>query len=258
METERFVETDLTCASAGRERRAGTRRERFANRAAVAVIWAAAQFLVLTAIAMLLYPGGNDQDTAAPGYSFTLNFFSDLGATRAYSHQASAAANGLFIYSLVFVGITLAAFGLAAREIRGEAGKGRVAAALAAAAAIISGLAFIGIAATPWNLAPAAHLDFVQAAFGFLLLFNLCLTALEIRARWNRRLIAANVVYAVLLAAYVWLLFWGPTIETRHGLITQVVAQKAIVYASILNLGWQAIGFRRARRSAGRVVDSAG
>jgi hypothetical protein len=80
----------------------------------------------------------------------------------------------------------------------------------------------------------------------------LCLGFLEVRAGWPRRLIVANFVYAVLLAAYVYLLFWGPATDYERGLVIQVVAQKVIVYSSIINLGWQALGFRRAlRRESG-------
>jgi hypothetical protein len=119
-------------------------------------------------------------------------------------------------------------------------------------AATMSGLAFVGIAATPWDLALVAHIVCVDAAFGFLLVFVLCLAVLEAAAGWARRLILANLIYGVLLAAYVALLFLGPRTGTDGGLIVQVVAQKAIVYASILNLGWQAVGYLQHCRHAAR------
>jgi hypothetical protein len=40
-------------------------------------------------------------------------------------------------------------------------------------------------------------------------------------------------------------LFAGPGLGTRSGLEFQVIAQKVIVYSSILNLAVQAIGIRR-------------
>ena len=54
--------------------------------------------------------------------------------------------------------------------------------------------------------------------------------------------------YAVLLAAYVHLLFWEPSTATSRGLCIMVAAQRIIVYSSIVNLGWQAYGFRRRLR----------
>ena len=54
----------------------------------------------------------------------------------------------------------------------------------------------------------------------------------------------SNWVYVVLLVSYVWILFYGPSLHTLEGLQFQVVAQKIIVYASILNLAVQAYGIR--------------
>ncbi len=54
-----------------------------------------------------------------------------------------------------------------------------------------------------------------------------------------------NVVYLFVLAAYLVILFGGPTLETQGGLELQVAAQKIIVYTSIVNLGLQALGVRR-------------
>jgi hypothetical protein len=245
----------------------------FDDWAATALLAAAAQFIVLTVVAMLVYEGGSKFDPSAGGYAFFRNFFSDLGMTEAYGDHANAFAMTLFTYALTCVGVTLAAFGVAVRHLKdapvkesgrdvapergsaGERGGGpargaRAAAALAALAAVVSGVSYVGIAFTPHDVAAAAHEQFVNAAFGFLLVFVLCLGYLEIRAGWLRRLIVTNFVYAGLLAAYVYLLFWGPSTEYERGLVIQVVAQKVIVYSSIVNLGWQALGFRRALRAA--------
>jgi hypothetical protein len=232
----------------------------FADRAATALLAAATQFVVLTVVAMLIYPGGSAFDRDAGGYAFFHNFFSDLGMTETYVGAGNAAAMLLFTYALVCVGVALVAFGFAVTRLKvatrgpgGDPARGAPAAVVVAAvAATISGVSYVGIALTPHDLAGAAHNQFVNFAFGFLLVFVLCLGFLEVRAGWPRRLIVANFVYAVLLAAYVYLLFWGPATDYERGLVIQVVAQKVIVYSSIINLGWQALGFRRAlRRESG-------
>jgi len=231
-------------------------RDRFANGAAAALLAAAAQFVVLTVLAMLIYTGGSAFDPAAGGYAFFHNFFSDLGMSETYAGGANVTAMLLFIYALVCVGLALVAFGFAVRRLKdattgpdgGPARGAPAAAVLAALAATVSGASYVGIALTPHNVVGDAHTQFVNFAFGFLLVFVLCLGYLEIRARWPRRLIVANFLYAVLLAAYVYLLLWGPSTDYERGLVIQVVAQKIIVYTSILNLGWQALGFRRTLR----------
>lgn len=231
-------------------------RRRFADRAATALLAAAAQFVVLTVVAMLVYPGGSAFDRDADGYAFFHNFFSDLGMTETYVGARNATAMLLFTYALVCVGVALVAFGFAVTRLKdatrgpgGDPARGAPAAGVVAAiAATISGVSYVGIALTPHNIAGTAHNQFVNFAFGFLLVFVLCLGYLEVRARWPRRLLVANVLYAGLLAVYVYLLFWGPSTEYERGLEIQVVAQKVIVYSSIVNLGWQALGFRRALR----------
>ena len=42
-------------------------------------------FIVLNIISMILYPGGNLHELEQIGYSFTRNFFSDLGLTVSHS-----------------------------------------------------------------------------------------------------------------------------------------------------------------------------
>jgi hypothetical membrane protein len=233
------------------------RRDRFAAGAAGALLLAAAQFVVLTVVGMLVYAGGSTFDRDADSYAFAHNFFSDLGMTETFDGVSNTTGMVLFAYALVCVGVALVAFGFAVRRLadatRGEGGgpaRGAPAAAVVAAvAATVSGISYVGIACTPHDVAAAAHTQFVNAAFGFLLVFVLCLGYLEVRAGWPRRLMLANFVYAALLAIYVYLLFWGPSTDDERGLVIQVVAQKVIVYGSILNLGWQALGFRRALRS---------
>jgi hypothetical protein len=69
-----------------------------------------------------------------------------------------------------------------------------------------------------------AHNGFVRAAFGFLLVYDLCLLLTQLRNRWP-------AAYLLLLVAYVAILFFGPRLDTKSGLEFQVGAQKIIVYA---------------------------
>jgi hypothetical protein len=110
---------------------------------------------------------------------------------------------------------------------------------------VIAGLGCIGVAATPWNHVLDAHNLFVRIAFGFLLAYVLCFTAIQVRNGWPRAFIALNVGYLAALAAYVAILFFGPKTGTKSGLEFQVAAQNVIVYASILNLALQALAIRR-------------
>jgi hypothetical protein len=222
--------------------------EKKARRAVARSDWliiAAILFILLTTIAMILYPGSNNWTNQATHYSFAQNFFSDLGATRTYNDAANTASNVLFILALVLVGSGIAIFSFNSLVIACVSGKMRRLARAAIPVAMISGLGFIGVAAAPWNLAYGAHVIFVQVAFGFLLIFVILFTILQFANGWSRFYEIANLVYLVLLAAYLVLLFFGPDIFTMAGLTMQAVGQKIIVYVSIVNIAMQAYGIRK-------------
>ena len=102
--------------------------EKKARRAVARSDWliiAAIIFILLTTIAMILYPGSNNWTNQATHYSFAQNFFSDLGATRTYSDAANTASNVLFILALVLVGSGIAIFSFNSLVIAGISGKMR-------------------------------------------------------------------------------------------------------------------------------------
>ena len=74
---------------------------------ALVLIYASVQFLLLTAIAMLVYPGGAVFEPNARCYLFFGNFFSDLGATITPSGLPNLASHVLFAIALGSVGLAL-------------------------------------------------------------------------------------------------------------------------------------------------------
>jgi hypothetical protein len=209
------------------------------------LIYSSIQFLVLTAIAMLVYPGGAVYELSANRYLFLRNFFSDLGATVTPSGRPNLASHILLIVALGTVGIALVLASSNWKVIVRPRQAAQAVGITSQVLEIIAGLGFIGIAATPWNLVLDAHNGFVRAAFGFLLAYDLCLLVIQIRNRWPSAYTAANGIYLLLLVAYVGILFFGPRLDTQGGLEFQVAAQKIIVYASVINLGLQAVSVRR-------------
>jgi hypothetical protein len=207
---------------------------------ALVLIYASVQFLLLTALAMLVYPGGAVYEANASRYLFFRNFFSDLGATITPSGRPNLASHILFAIALGSVGLALI-LASANWKVIARRQKSRSAGWASQAFEIVAGLGFIGIAATPWNLVLDAHNGFVRTAFAFLLAYDLCLLLIQLRNRWPAAYTAANAVYLLLLIAYVAILFFGPRLDTKSGLEFQVGAQKIIVYASVINLGLQAV-----------------
>ncbi len=215
---------------------------------AMILLYASVQFLVLTAIAMFVYPGGAVYEPDSTRYLFFRNFFSDLGATITPSKLPNLPSHILFFLALASVGLALILASSNWKVIVRRRQASRPFGLAAQTLEVIAGLGFVGIAATPWNLVLDAHNTFVRIAFGFLLLYDLFLLVVQLRNAWPPVYTSINAVYLLLLLAYVGILFAGPRVDSQSGLEFQVAAQKIIVYASVLNLGVQALSIRREAR----------
>src|SRR5579872_3769679 len=110
-------------------------------------------FVVLTAVAMLLYPGGTILDATTHGYRFFENYFSDLGLTRARSGAPNLPSMLCFIVALVSVGLAFIAFLVAFTRCCAAAPRALRLSRRAAWVGAITGVSFIGIAASPRDLA---------------------------------------------------------------------------------------------------------
>lgn len=153
----------------------------------------------------------------------------------------------MFVVALLSVGISLIVAAPVWKRVIASGDKKRYFGDAAQLFAVLSGICYAGIALTPWNLMLDTHMLFVQGAFTLLLAFVICLTAMQLRNKWPVRYIVSNAVYIAILTGYVFVLFDGPNLLTLRGLIFQVVAQKLIVYVSILNLAYQCFSLLAAR-----------
>ena len=75
-----------------------------------ATLWLVIQFIILTVIAMLIYPGGTQTDPSSEGYSFWRNFFSELGMTVTESGASNPIGAVLFFAALTGAGMALILF----------------------------------------------------------------------------------------------------------------------------------------------------
>ena len=71
---------------------------------------ACVQFVVLTTVAMLLYPGGSRADPTSRGYSFFNNFFSELGLTVTSAGTPKRASLILWVIALTVAGLGMVVF----------------------------------------------------------------------------------------------------------------------------------------------------
>jgi len=214
-----------------------------AYRRAALLRYAAIQFVVLTVIAMALYPGGTWFDPLTTHYELTHNFLSDLGATHTFSGHANYPSLAAFALAVVSVGAALIAFAWSWRELatRGKARGFGIASAVVGTA---SGVAFAGIAFAPIDRVLELHNTLVVCAFGLLLAYVAALTIVMWRNAVGR--LGVNVMYVALVAGYVGLVVAGPRLGTPHGFIVQVIGQKVIVYVSMVQVIYLTTSIRRA------------
>lgn len=209
-----------------------------------------ALFVPLSAVAMLLYPGGTIMDQASQGYHFFENYLSDLGLTHARSGAVNTPSMILFIVATVSVALALGAFfhtftGFCAGETRAH----RLSRS-AAQVGTVTAASFIGVAAAPRDLAYPEHIFFELLAFAtFMVAVALEIAALRALERsappgLPRRFLWVFIGFAVVLAAYIALLAFGPPDNTQVGERVQVTGQKVIVYAAIATVLVQALQAR--------------
>lgn len=216
--------------------------------------YSAIQFFVLVAVAMAVYAGGTSWDPQAPRYELTHNFLSDLGMTHTWSGHASYASSALFFFALASVGVSLIMFASTWREFAHARGRSTFAGRASAALGMASGLAFVGVASTPFDLALLWHNAFVLAAFGLLLGYVIALTIVMATNGASPVQNALNVAYVALVLGYVALIFFGPRLHTPDGHQIQVIGQKIIAAGSMLHI----IGMTTLlRRATGRATAAA-
>ncbi|MBM3130911.1 MAG: hypothetical protein FJ009_20070 [Chloroflexi bacterium] len=202
-------------------------------------------FVALTALAMLFYPGGTASDPTTRGYSFFMNFFSDLGRTQARNSQPNPIAAPMFFIALSGAGVVLIAFSIAFARLFTRPRLDRALAILGTLAGVLAGTCFIGIAFAPANLNSALHLQFVFGAFEAFTVATLLYFVVLVRApTYPKRFAAVFGAFALLLLLYLGLLFFGPSLKTPEGVMIQVTGQKIIVYASIVSILIQSLGAR--------------
>jgi hypothetical membrane protein len=218
------------------------------------VVASCRQFVALTVVAMLAYPGGTVADPATKGYSFFRNFFSDLGRTVTPLGEPNAPSLALFVVALTVAGLGLVLFFLTMPSLFRRPRPARTFSLVGSSFGVVSGLSFAGVAFTPANLLLPVHALFVQVAFLSFFVATLGYTAAIVLARdYPRRYLAIFGAFALLLAGYLWLLFLGPDLDSAQGLLIQATGQKIIVYAAVLSVGLQALGARRVLETAAGV-----
>lgn len=202
--------------------------------------WGAGLAVTMTLVAVSRYPGGTFLDHSSVGYSLDHNFLSDLGMTVAWGGQPNRLGALLFVVSLcvLVIGFGASLVGFVRLYSASPASRTLARAALAVGLGVC--LAFVGVAVTPEDLAMAVHVQLTFLAFRLFPGVPLLLALSSWRSDvFPRRVGVVWALFAVVLAAYVVVLGWGPQVRAPHGLVVQVTAQKIVAIAAVLVLTYQ-------------------
>jgi len=203
-------------------------------------------FMLLTAAAMVVFPGGTIQNHAEAHYLFFENPFSDLGRTRLFNGRPNAVAMTLFMTAMVAGAIGLAGFFIAFAGTMRTSRNVRVLSLGGAALGILAAACFVGVAFTPWDLHMKLHIQFVLCAFRSLLcatVFDLLATLVDGRTRY--RLGGPFLLFILILFAYIILLTAGLSGGPASNPVLQTTGQKIVVYSAILMVLAQSTQMRR-------------
>jgi len=194
-------------------------------------------FVLLTIASMFAYPGGTYTNEATAGYDFFRNFFSDLGRVRLINGDPNTASLIFFFIALTLAGSGLVLFFIAFRSFFTTDRTGYWTSMIGTIFGVASGLCFIGVAFTPYDVFLDRHVDFVFWAFRtFLIAVSVYAFVIFRQNEYPRKYGWIFVAFAVSLAAYLILLTYGPEAKTPSGLIIQATGQKIIVYVSIISV----------------------
>ena len=121
-------------------------------------------FIIINAIAIYLFPGGSLYNYELNSYSFTENFFSDLGVYETSGGHENFLSCILFNSTLAMIGFASFSY-IYVPNIFNSNRKAYIFSVIATLTLIVSGICYIGVALTPADLYFREHVWFVIFAF---------------------------------------------------------------------------------------------
>ncbi len=197
-------------------------------------------FVISFILAMIIYAGGTINDPESMGYSFTRNFFSDLGKFTTENIISAM----MFNLSLIVCGWSFAAYFFYFTKLFNQNTIIHILAKVGSFSGIIGALCFIGVGLTPHNLFLDYHIVFVNWAFRSFLLAGISLSVVLYKDnRFENRFAMGYFIFAILTFLYVLVLEFAPDPKiSDFALIFNVIAQKIIIFAFILSILYQSFG----------------
>ena len=203
--------------------------------ASLFIIFGPAQYIILTAVAMLFYAGGTMIDPLSPGYYFWGNFFSDLGRVIALSGAPNVVSFTIFTITASILSISFIPFAFVISSYFKSDKKQYLVARIGSLICLTSIIFLIASILTPWDVFDRTHLMFAN-------LFNITgvlgIVFFTIAVLYNKDYpnLYGFVYIALLIIAVIYtiVLISIPKSITVDGLIIQASMQKFSQYSFLL------------------------
>ena len=208
---------------------------------------AAILFILLQLLGMQVYPGGTMYDASSQGYSFSKNFFSDMGAYTARNGDPNYLSMIIFAMSLTIVGITFISYYLLLPKLLGNDRINYFLSWAGTVFAIGGSACMIGTGFTPSDVVFAPHIFFANNIFHCFLVTALFYTIVIFRSNGlQRRYAIGYAMFFLSIFIYVMILQYGPSANSgESALIFQVLSQKVIVIVFCFSVIHQTYGFTK-------------
>ena len=122
-------------------------------------------YIFLLAAAMVSYNGGNTIDHHGIGYSFSLNFLSDLGRASGYAGQNNTLSFYSFNLSLVIIGISFLTYFLFLPSLHNSNSRSFLFSRIGSFFGCFSSICFAGVGMTPADSLLGMHIFFANWVF---------------------------------------------------------------------------------------------
>jgi len=207
-------------------------------------LFSVASYLVVTSVVMFFYNGGDRFDPARSSYNFFGSFLSDLGRMHEFSGLTSYTTGTVYALALGFMGIGAILFFLAHYYL--VPGAKNILKWPASIIGLIAGVSDIGIACTPWDIYPKAHLVFVFTRFISFSVTCMCMFLIVIgHSTYPNTFGFVYLFLCILNISYILFMTLGPDSEDPWGRIVQATGQKIVIYTQSMLIIYCAYGALR-------------
>lgn len=228
-------------------------------------------FFIFNAVAICYFPGSEKSIIGFQSdyYSFTHNFFSELGAFTTSPDELKGAVKIdntlsmlLFNASLIIVGCSIMLFYNKLKyffERKKDSAKTIYYSNLARPLGMVTGLLFAGVGLIPHDLHFLAHVFCAHGAFLTLWVLSMVHVLAVFHSRHlTNKYALGYLIFFLILAIYLGIIFLGPRIGPgllykESDLILQVVAQKIIVLTFIASMLIQLYGINKMFKASDKI-----